>query len=397
MSRLTIIAFALVLAASRGALAKADAGVGPKTAPSPQPVRPSVAASVAEGGAPAPPPPVAEPGPKHKKYATCQEHLAAGKERPPMTEVFPDKGLSGYALPLEVEIEHGQGETVMPGGLTIRLETDEAKALEKAGFFLPDPKGTAQAERKSEKEGDRAKTKIVLPFVALPEKPGRHELELPPIPISLARASGEVLTLCTRPHPIVIEDPIANIPDAKPKRNPAARRQLEEWTAAKHAAVGALIALAVAALTLALIAYLRRRPKAVKPPPPPRPPWEVAMEELFDIRHAGLIERQRFQAHFDRVSHTVRRYLGDRYGFDGLESTTQEILQSLGNVSPPIQMMPQIRAFLDKADLVKFAKVTPTEAECDGALTRGEAIVVQTIPAEFEKATPDASHGGGTE
>jgi hypothetical protein len=91
------------------------------------------------------------------------------------------------------------------------------------------------------------------------------------------------------------------------------------------------------------------------------------------------------------VSHTVRRYLGDRYGFDGLESTTREMLEALRKVAPIIPVLEEIEAFLQHADLVKFAKVTPTEAECEHALERGELVVRRTTPA---LAPADQGPGG---
>ena len=62
---------------------------------------------------------------------------------------------------------------------------------------------------------------------------------------------------------------------------------------------------------------------------PPRPPWEVALERLDETRHAGLLEKQRYTDYFDRTSDAVRSYLGARFGFDVLESTTDEILTAL--------------------------------------------------------------------
>ena len=50
---------------------------------------------------------------------------------------------------------------------------------------------------------------------------------------------------------------------------------------------------------------------------PPRPPWEVALEELEALRHAHLLEEQRYAEHFDRTSDALRRYLGARFGFVG--------------------------------------------------------------------------------
>ena len=111
---------------------------------------------------------------------------------------------------------------------------------------------------------------------------------LPPSPIAVSCASGE---LCHSVHRaarrVLVEDPIANAPNPAPKGNPAARRQFEIWTAAKHAAFVALVALLVGALGALLISRWLRRPKKLPPPPPPRPPWDVALEALHDIRTLG--------------------------------------------------------------------------------------------------------------
>ncbi|MEB2313359.1 MAG: hypothetical protein OZ921_12810 [Sorangiineae bacterium] len=336
--------------------------------------------------------------------ASCVEHLT-GAERPKLEEKVPPRGTSGHVLTLELVIVHGKGEKVLPNGFRIDRGSDEARALKRAGFILPDPEGGAAPHLKTESEGDRATTTVTIPFVALPDEPGRHELVLPPLPIAIARASGEVSTLCTRPHAVIIEDPTSSTPNARPLPNPPPRPQREEWTLAKNVATAALIALVVGVLLAWLLGRWLRRPKPEPPPPPPRPPWEVALEELFDIRHAGLITDQRFQEHYDRVSHAVRKYLGDRYGFDGLESTTREIMAIIERIVPPVTAQPEIWTFLREADLVKFARLTPSQEDCETALGRGEQIVRTTVPpfveagagaaAPAESAPPEPDSGGG--
>jgi hypothetical protein len=335
--------------------------------------------------------------------ASCEEHIPEGKQRPRLSEKLPDRGLSGHVAWLRIEVEHGKGETVLPDRLSLQSSSEQMRALERAGFVLPDPEGGVAPTVERREQGERAQTTVRIPVVLLPAEPGRQSLRLPPLPLAIARASGEVMTLCTRPHSIVVEDPIANDADAKPKDNPPARRQLEEWTTAKHVAYASLAALLIGALAAWLVGKWLRRPRPAPPPPPPRPPWEVALEELHDIRLAGLVDAGRFAEQFDRVSFAIRRYLGDRYGFDGLESTTREILGVLRRVVPPVAVLPQIQTFLRHADLVKFARLTPTAAECREALEQGEHIVRKTIPA-FEPSAgaaevihPPAPGGGSPE
>jgi hypothetical protein len=332
------------------------------------------APATSASAAPASPAVAAEPA------AACVEKLPAGKTRPQLSEKFPTRGLSGHALELVLTLPHGPAETVLPTGFRFQPDAPEAKVLKQAGFLLPSPEGGAGPKVERKDEGTETKSTVRLSFVALPKEPGRHQLTLPPLPITVARASGDLITLCTQPHTVVVEDPTANTPNPKPKPNPPPRRQREEWTLLKQAVSIGAIALAVGALLAWLIGRWLKRPRPVPPPPPPRPPWEVAREALHDLRHAGLTREGRFAEHFDRVSDIVRRYLGDRYGFDGLESTTREMLSELRNTTPRIPVLDEIERFLRQADLVKFARLTPSEPECATALSDADAIVEQTVP-----------------
>jgi hypothetical protein len=327
----------------------------------------------------------------------CVESIPPGAQRPRLTETFPPRGLSGYAATLTVVVEHGKGESVLPRGLEIG--SDAAKLLKKADFVLPDQDGGSAARLAAPapdpNKPDRVTTTLELPVVPLPAEPGRHVLVLPPLPVAVARANGELATACTKRHTIVVEDPIAQTPEAKPKPNPPAVMQREEWTALKTGLLIASLGLLAGALLTLLARRWMARPKPVPPPPPPRPPWDIALELLDEVRHAGLLEQGRFGEYFDRVSDAVRGYLGGRYGFDGLESTTDEILAALAK--PGVLggiALPEIAAFLQECDLVKFANMHPTQTECTSVLTAGEAIVRMTMPRQraFD-ATPRSERG----
>ncbi len=216
----------------------------------------------------------------------------------------------------------------------------------------------------------------------LPDKAGRQTLTLPPVPIAVSRASGEIATVCTRPHSITVEDPTASTPEARPRNNPPARVQREEWTSLKHALLYLAAGLVLGAIFAYFLRRYLRRPRPVPPPPPPRPPWEIALERLDEVRHAGLLEVQRYSEYFDRVSDAVRSYLGARYDFDGLESTSDEILAALrrARIGSPALPYEVISAFLGDCDLVKFARATPTPEDCSRALAAGETIVRATMP-----------------
>jgi hypothetical protein len=103
-----------------------------------------------------------------------------------------------------------------------------------------------------------------------------------------------------------------------------------------------------------------------------------------------LLEASRFSDFFDRVNDAIREYLGARFGFDGLESTTDETLASLKRVPRFDLPLPEIAAFLQECDLVKFADVTPTLEECERVLTQAERMVRSTTPLARRAEPPPA-------
>ncbi|MEZ4370863.1 MAG: hypothetical protein R3B07_08555 [Polyangiaceae bacterium] len=372
-------------ASASGAAAAADAGsadAGSADAATSADAAPQPA-DAGSGGKQATPDPAKPEAPG----GTCSEHVPEGKARPKLTQRVAPKGLSGYAVTLEVDVEHGKGEKLFPSGFRLNRTSEEAAAFEKSGFAFPDPDGGAGPEIKSEPSGDLIKSQVRLNFVALPKKGGRQELWLPAVPITLARANGELVTLCTEPAKVTVDPPTANTPSPKPHPNPPPRPQREVWEAAKLVTGVALIALVVGAIVASLLLWLKRRPKPAPPPPPPRPPWEVAMEELHDLRQRQLIAQERFDEHYDDVCLILRRYLGNRYGIGeqlgdagALESTTEEILSVLKRIVPPIPVMSSVESFLREADLVKFARATPDPEQCEAALAAVEQIVIRTVP-----------------
>ncbi len=321
----------------------------------------------------------------------CTERLPAGRERPRITESFPERGLAGHALVLEFNVEHAPGDTVLPGGARLRMDSDEVSSLEKLGFALPSPDGpTHPTVERLKQSGERVITRVRLPFVVLPKEPGRQHLTLPSLPITVTRASGEPMTLCSSSHAVTIESPTANTPNAQPRPNPSARRQLEEWTSLKEALKIGAIALLLGALLAWLISLWLRRKRPLPPPPPPRPPWEVALEELALLKREDLLTQERFAECFARTTDTLRRYLGARYGYDGLESTTYEALQVLRRHPEAQPRLPRLAEFMQDADLVKFARLTPTLTQCQQAMDDAELLVASTRPLEHPQPAPTA-------
>lgn len=139
-------------------------------------------------------------------------------------------------------------------------------------------------------------------------------------------------------------------------------------------------------LAILLIRRIMKARAARRPPPPPRPPWEralAAIERLRGERKTGIHE-DAIEAFTDELSDILRAYLGERYGFDGLESTSDELLESLETISrsgaAKQEAVESVRAFLHEADLVKFARARLDADQLDAILYSARRIVLETRP-----------------
>lgn len=246
----------------------------------------------------------------------------------------------------------------------------------------------AQRHRDRPIDGGRREWTFEIDLLAL--EPGEHEL--PALRLRVITADGTVGTVRTEPQRITIGSLIANEPDAQPR--PATRPvpvMQDDYTLAW--ALGILGAMLLTALLTWLVArWWSRRPKAAPPPPPPRPAWETALAKLDALRKKsdGMLERGEHVALVDGVSDALREYLGGRYDFNGLESTTDEVIARVRGARLPAGQVQEITALLGDCDLVKFAKAVPSEQQCGEMLAGAVRVVRATMPAASPAIAPPA-------
>ncbi|MEZ4987387.1 MAG: hypothetical protein R2795_20475 [Saprospiraceae bacterium] len=151
-----------------------------------------------------------------------------------------------------------------------------------------------------------------------------------------------------------------------------------------------LVVLLIAA-TVWLI--LRSRHKAKKeqqfPPPPPVPAHQVALEKLQQLEQEALWQKGEGKAYQSRLTYILREYLENRFDMRALEATTAVINKDLQAAIEDKTMVAQLGRWLEIADMVKFAKATPTAEQHVAALQYIRFFVQQTTPAEVEDTQED--------
>ena len=119
--------------------------------------------------------------------------------------------------------------------------------------------------------------------------------------------------------------------------------------------------LIIIALSTLLIWWLRRRnQKEPEPEPVYVPPAHVtALEKLRLLEKEKLWQQDKTKAYYSKLTYIFREYLGNRYGVNALESTTDEILGWLQRENFSDALTTKLRNTLQASDLVKFAKSKP--------------------------------------
>lgn len=141
--------------------------------------------------------------------------------------------------------------------------------------------------------------------------------------------------------------------------------------------LGVLGALALA--VGAVIAW-RRRARAGAEPPAPLPPHERFARRLEALAAERLVARGAGREHVARLSEIVREYLAAVTGQNVLDLTTPELVERLALAGDPRLDLPALRAFLDGADLVKFARAEPDAATCASADGFARDLLARTAP-----------------
>ena len=111
---------------------------------------------------------------------------------------------------------------------------------------------------------------------------------------------------------------------------------------------------------------------------PPRPPHEVALERLDQLRDSDLLEKGEIKQYYIEVSEIIRQYIEGRYFIIAMEMTTTEVLEGLSSAELPEEDFQSFSDFLNRCDLVKFAKVIPSENQNREILEMAYDIVHRT-------------------
>ncbi len=198
------------------------------------------------------------------------------------------------------------------------------------------------------------------------------ELKIPPFFVTYP-AEGEVRAAASDSIPItvtsVMPKEMEDLNDIKPQIQ--FPNLLPLWLLL--GTLGA-VALAIAGLRL----YRRYRRIRLYGAPLPDP-WDEALAALEAIPVSDWLANGLVKRYYYTVSEVLKRYLTRRFNFPAIDQTTTEIARSMKQLR--IEQRERFGEFFEQADLVKYAKYVPPDADASAALETARELVKATIPA----------------
>lgn len=265
--------------------------------------------------------------------------------------------------------------------------TIEARHAATDTVSLPEPlnlgdltvRAAPTVSRQIEAGGSRAVTRITVPVVNLKTlKPRVPELALRVDgPDGARQTMTKALTLQLTSLVEPEDKPAPKTKGPMPPKQPVSIPVRSFLWASVLFGIAALAALLYAAAVLGRRARERRRLANV---PKPLSIDEVALRRIMVLKHCAPWNRGQGRAAIFELSEIVRDYLGKRLGFDAIDLTSDELLTELRKRRILGLDLAELTEELSWENLVKFAKLEPTAAECEAALVRAAELIERMKP-----------------
>lgn len=204
---------------------------------------------------------------------------------------------------------------------------------------------------------------------------GTEETRIPKLPVSLVSAS-DTTVLYTNPVPVPFKTVLQSEQEELRPLKP-----IFDFAAAWWPYILAFLLLAAAAWYL----YRIYNEKGIEPkepvkkqvysPTPFQDPLHRLGNILSQLKGYTFTTEKDYEVFYVNLGDAIREYFEDLYRIPALESTSREILYELSRRSVDSELIDKTKAVLQEADMVKFAKFTPTEEQAEKALEKADAFL----------------------
>ena len=117
----------------------------------------------------------------------------------------------------------------------------------------------------------------------------------------------------------------------------------------------------------------------------PVEPWEWVESEMQRVEIQNLLQTEQFREFYDAWSLICRGYLNRRFGIQAEESTLEELLPLLHDITLSDDLLADLKQLFQEADLARFADIYRGKSRLQKALDMLSMLVEQTTVKETEE------------
>lgn len=184
-----------------------------------------------------------------------------------------------------------------------------------------------------------------------------NDISVPPLPVYVISGT-DTTTLFTEPYQLYFRSVVASDEEPLKPIKPNFLFPRSWWPF-----ILGLLALAALAYFLFRKYYRKKEPEAepVRSIPEFQNPLVNLEQQLQRIKdkHQQAAEKD-YKWFYSELGDALRLYVEELYNIPALESTSREVLRYMDAFGVDTEMIKQMRSVLREADMVKFAKFTPT-------------------------------------
>lgn len=149
----------------------------------------------------------------------------------------------------------------------------------------------------------------------------------------------------------------------------------------------------IALLIIGILIYIINRRINNKPiffaPKPKEPAHVIALRSLDKLKSEKVWQKGLIKEYYTGLTDVIRVYLENQFNIQALEKTSDETIQELKSLKLDDKLFQKLNELFAEADLVKFAKQMPQQADNELHLQTAYSFIEQTKPVEITTETKD--------
>lgn len=114
-------------------------------------------------------------------------------------------------------------------------------------------------------------------------------------------------------------------------------------------------------------------------------PWDVALQSLGQLQYRNVTTIEQGSECYVAITHILKKYLHQRYGFDVASKTDQEVVAYLEQQNFDSNLLSDIRDIFEGSVFIKFAHVHVLQERIEKDLERSVAFIKATLPVDNKK------------